>query len=270
MLTKTINKILTKKHSEFVDSITDEEVKKLVKENSIITGGSIVSMLLKEDVNDFDYYFTDKNTCIKVANYYVGKFNNKNNAEIKVTESESGRIKIMVRSSGIALSEGIEDGKNLFLPTCLSSNAITLTDKTQLVIRFYGNAEEIHSNYDFAHATCYWTSKDNKLVLPQLALEKILTRELFYTGSKYPLCSILRTKKFIKRGWTINAGQYVKMALQLNELDLLNQEVLEEQLTGVDSAYFNHAISVIKEKKENDANFKLDSNYLFTVINKIF
>ena len=270
MLTKTINKILVAQHKRFVDSINNDEIKKLVKSNSIITGGSIVSLLLNEEVNDFDYYFTDANTCYKVANYFVQQFNNKNNAEIKVTESDNGRIKIMVRSTGIALDTGVEDGKNLFLPTCLSSNAITLTDKTQLVIRFYGNAEEIHTNYDFAHATCYWTSKDEKLTLPALALEKIITKELFYTGSKYPLCSILRSKKFVKRGWSINAGQYVKMALQLNAMDLLDTEVLEEQLTGVDSAYFNQAISIIKEKQETDANFKLDSAYLFEVINRIF
>lgn len=270
MLIKTINKILTSKHNKFVDSIKDDVVKKLVKENSIITGGSIVSMLLNEEVNDFDYYFADANTCFKVAQYFVDQFNKRNNAEIKVTESENGRIKIMVRSSGIALDDGVEEDKDLFLPTCLSSNAITLSDKVQLVVRFYGDAEQIHTNYDFAHATCYWISKDNNLVLPALALEKIITKELYYTGSKYPLCSILRAKKFIKRGWSINAGQYVKMALQLNEIDLLDANVLEEQLTGVDSAYFNQAISVIKEKQETDANFKLDSQYLFEVINRIF
>ena len=56
MLTKTINKILTAQHKRFVESIKDDVIKKLVKENSIITGGSIVSMLLNEEVNDFDYY----------------------------------------------------------------------------------------------------------------------------------------------------------------------------------------------------------------------
>ena len=56
---KIITKVLTNKHEDFVKSITDESVRKLVKENSIITGGSIVSLLLNEkgciiDINPKD------------------------------------------------------------------------------------------------------------------------------------------------------------------------------------------------------------------------
>lgn len=137
-------------------------------------------------------------------------------------------------------------------------------------MRFYGDAEEIHTNYDFIHATCFWRSKDNYLHLPQQALEAIITRELVYSGSKYPLASIFRAKKFIKRGWNINAGQYLKMVLQLNEMDLHDVNVLEEQLTGVDAAYFHQVISYIKNKQEEDPNFKVDNTYLFEVINRIF
>ena len=66
----------------------------------------------------------------------------------------------------------------------------------------------------------------------------IINKELIYTGSKYPLCSIIRTRKFIERGYHINAGQYVKMAWQLNKLDLNNLDVFKDQLMGVDSFYW--------------------------------
>lgn len=295
MKAKTIKAILTKKHKEFVATIQDKEVRNLIDRNSIITGGSIVSMLLNEKVNDFDYYFTDKNTCEKVAQYFVNQFNEQTGKHVEVESMENGRIRIFVSSAGIAEDEeiisesttefddqGIEDlaldelkevkseEKPKYKPVFLSSNAITLTNKIQLVIRFYGDPEEIHSNYDFVHATCYWTSKDGKLTLPAKALEAILTRELVYQGSKYPLASIMRTKKFVQRGWQINAGQFLKMALQLNEMELTNTNVLEEQLTGVDSAYFSRAIDVIRKRQSEDPEFKLDNGYLFTVINRIF
>ncbi len=60
---RLIKKVLQQKHEDFVLSIKDERVQKLVKENSIITGGCITSMLLNEKVNDFDYYFTDLESC---------------------------------------------------------------------------------------------------------------------------------------------------------------------------------------------------------------
>lgn len=294
MKAKTIKKVLTQKHNQFVESIKDEEVKKLVKKNSIITGGSIVSMLLNEPINDFDYYFTDKDTVMKVANYFVNEFNKAKNYDARVLD-DNGRVKIIVQSEGIAgdpegheIDEDGEESATLFAdeeshvddlkaveepkfkPVFLSTNAISLTGKIQLVMRFYGNADEIHSNYDFVHATCFWRSEDNYLSLPREALEAIITKELVYTGSKYPLCSIFRTKKFIKRGWQINADQYLKMVLQLNEMNLLDVDVLEEQLTGVDAAYFHQVIDFIKRKQEDNPDFKVDNTYLFEVINRIF
>ena len=271
--TKTIKKYLSENFNYFVDSITDEDVRKLVRKNSIITGGSIVSLLLNEKVNDYDIYFTNKETTKKVAEYFVKQFNNINiyNADdIQVKEDEeTGRISIFCRSNGIAIGNNIGKDTTEYVPVFLSTNAITLTNDIQLVLRFYGEPEEIHKNYDFIHATNYWTSKDNKLVLNPKALECILTKELLYNGSKYPLCSIIRTKKFIGRGWTINAGQYVKMALQLNELDLTNPSVLEEQLTGVDSVYFTLFLRWFRENKQNIPD-KDYVPYLTTVIDRIF
>lgn len=291
---KTIKAVLRKKTNEFLESITDPEVKKLLKDNLIISGGCIVSMLRGEKVNDFDYYYTNKETCLAATNYYVAKFNERTGRSVSVKD-EDGRIKIFVKGQGVAGDEtqvpedepttefddmGMEDltlseikeevKTDSYRPIFLSTNAISLSNKVQLITRFYGDAEEIHTNYDFVHCTCYWTSEDNNLVLPASALESIITRELVYIGSKYPLCSIMRAKKFVQRGWQINAGQFVKMALQLNEMDLLDVNILEDQLTGVDSAYFLHVIDIIKEKQENNPDFKLDNNYLFTVINRIF
>jgi len=297
---KTIKSILSKKHNEFINSIDCPVIKDLVKKNSIITGGCIVSMLLNEKVNDFDYYFTDKDTALKVAEYYVKKFNEKTGRNAEVRVDENGRIKVFIRSVGVAHTDewvwpeeteeqqttefddgGNEDkkldelkeetaNKEKHYPVFLSANAISLSGRIQIITRFYGTAEEIHSNYDFTHCTCYWTSGDNELVLPQAALEAILTRELVYSGSKYPLCSIMRSKKFIQRGWHINAGQYLKMALQLNQLDLLDINVLEDQLTGVDSFYFMQVINYLKDRMERDKEFKLDNTYLFEITNRIF
>ena len=122
---------------------------------------------------------------------------------------------------------------------------------------------------DFVHATNYWTY-DTGVVLNQRALESILNKELFYIGSKYPICSLVRTRKFIKRGWQINAGQYVKMSFQISKLNLEDIYVLEDQLVGVDSIYFLNFINSLKQKYMKDKNFVLTQDYLTTVIDKIF
>jgi hypothetical protein len=301
MRAKTIRKILQHKHKEFIASIDDEHVRNLVDRNSIITGGSITSLLLGEKVNDFDYYFTDRKTALAVTNYYVNKFNQAHPyKKVKtVTEDNTGRIRVWVQSQGIASEEDPgnykyyeldpnpanaeefvdlamqvleeeEDQKPRYRPVFMTSNAITLSDKIQLVIRFYGPPEEIHSNYDFAHCTCYWLSSTGELVLPNEALQAILAKELVYKGSKYPIASVIRTRKFIQRGWVINAGQYLKMCMQISELDLKNPAVLEDQLVGVDFAYFRQIINYLRERKERDADFEITAAYITEIVDKIF
>lgn len=289
---KNINAVLCKVHDEFVRSIDDEKVRYAVERNSIITGGCIVSMLTGEQVHDYDYYFTDKETCEAVAKYYAGKFNAAHPGTCARVEKIDGRIKVFIQSKGVAGDDETEpdlpdydpmqtnitpdsDLKNIeekpkYEPVYLTSNAITLRGKIQLVIRFYGEPEEIHKNYDFIHCTNYWLSRDRKTYLNQDALESILSRELFYSGSKYPLCSIIRTRKFITRGWTINAGQYLKMAMQLNELDLTDVKILEDQLVGVDSAYFQMLINALTDRSKNDSAFKINAQYVTAIVDKIF
>ena len=292
MIGKNIKKSLSAKMKDWLKNVDNDDIKKTIMENAIITGGSIVSMLNNEEVNDYDVYFRTQDAVIKITNYYVAKFNenHKNIAEVKVGD-DTGRVSIFIQSAGTASeNNGVTDEseptpfkepsdektnaepelKPKYRPVYLSSNAITLSDKIQIIIRFYGEPKEIHENYDFVHCTCYWTSWNNELCLPSRALEAIINKELYYMGSKYPLCSIIRTRKFINRGYTINAGQYLKMALQLTHLDLLNVDTLEDQLMGVDSAYFAAAIRSIKERQTSEPEWKLDEGYLFEIINRIF
>jgi hypothetical protein len=166
--------------------------------------------------------------------------------------------------------EEIDKEKGKYRPVYMSSNAITLSDKVQLVVRFFGDPDEIHKNYDFIHCCNYWTSDDNKLVLHPGALESLLSKHLQYQGSLYPLCSVIRTRKFLKQGWYINAGQYLKMCFQISELNLSNINVLEEQLVGVDAAYFIQVIEYCKKKQEENPEFQVTAPYLVSIIDKIF
>lgn len=383
---KTINKILTGKFIAWSKSIEDEATRKAVEQNSIITGGSITSMLLGEQINDFDVYFRNAETAHLVAQYYVKKllenpppsFKGDENHKVEIYAKlepaiEAGkhahrifsgvvkgpqpaRVRIVVKSAGIANGqakqadyqyfEGIRDGAaqaaatdayvdnamgitaedfaegQITDPTeptdapevrhpngpssyreaveelddqpsetllegevkpdksgtrpkyrvlFVTSNAITLSDSMQLILRFQGEAETIHENFDFVHATNYWTSWDKKLTLRPEALECTLSRELRYVGSKYPVCSVIRLRKFLTRGWTVNAGQIVKMAYQVSKLNMNDARVLEDQLVGVDSAYFSQVIGKLREKVDDKGDpVPVDGTYLMTLIDKIF
>lgn len=316
MKTKTIKQVIRAKVDAWLASIEDEAVSQIARGNAIVTGGCIASMLLKEPVNDFDVYFRTREAAIAVAKYYVARFQPENRngiaCAIYVDTDKADRVRIVVKSAGIASEEGAAspyeyfearpegeaaeyigevmddpgdiqdahdelreatrsdapptDARPRYRPVFLSTNAITLSDRVQIVLRFFGEPDAIHENYDFVHCTNYWTSWDSNLVLRQRALEALLARELVYVGSRYPVCSVIRLRKFIKRGWTINAGQILKILMQVSALDLTNVEVLRDQLTGVDCAYFTE---VIAKLKENDPQ-KVNAAYLIEIIDRMF
>lgn len=318
MKAKSIKSAIRAKINKWLESITDDKVRKLAEDNTIVTGGCIVSFLTQQKINDYDVYFRNKETARAVAEYYVDRFKQNpppkfkdSGREVRIwVEDKDDHLAVVVKSQGIASENGNDDyeyfearpdeqgeefvanvtdnvtkadevpfdvvedpnGKGAYRPIFLSGNAITLSGHVQLVLRFIGEPEQIHTYYDFVHCTCYWKSWDGELVLPQAALEAIITKELRYVGSKYPLCSIIRIRKFTSRGWTINAGQILKMVMQLQDLDLKNIEVLQDQLTGVDAAYFMQVINRLKKKQEEDGTEgqSIDSTYLISIIDKLF
>ena len=77
---------------------------------------------------------------------------------------------------------------------------------------------------------------------------------------------MFRLRKFIRRGWTITAGEMFKIAYDISKLNLDDVEILEDQLTGVDAAYFHEVISILKNNKDRDIN----RAYLFELIARIF
>lgn len=304
---KSIIKQLNDKIEDWIDSIEDPEVQKLVKKDTIVTGGSIASMLLGEKVNDYDVYFRTKETTKKVAEYYVSKYNQLNDITVKegvtpfapyVTEDSvknckgetEERILIYIKSAGVAGTQDMEydyfesreDGAaeeyvesvipdetnetDPYKPVFLSQNAITLSGKMQIIIRFYGEPDDIHSNYDFVHAMNYYDHGQNHLELKLEALESLMSRTLVYKGSLYPICSIWRAKKFINRGWRISAGQLLKIMWQISELDLNDYEVVKEQLIGCDAAYCHQLTEALKSVDMA----KVDSTYIGVLIDRIF
>ena len=157
---------------------------------------------------------------------------------------------------------------NKYFPVFFSSNAITLKGKIQLIFRFYGEPETIHENFDFIHCTNYYDCSKRKLVLNNKALESILTKQLYYNNSVFPVSTLFRIRKFMKRGFNISAGEIFKIAYHVSKLDLDDVAVLEEQLAGVDSAYFQSFLAKIKRIKANGKD--LTDTVIGNLIDKIF
>lgn len=286
MQTKTIQKNIENKMNEWLETITDEKLRKEIRQNILVSGGCIASMFLGEDLNDYDVYLQNQDVLANLAKYYtkdianIRIFNGKEKdillKEIRIDENifsiaisnlRMGQIKLFFNnlSGGMRINENIEIKEKEYVPLYFSSNCISLSNKIQIVLRFNGDATTIHKNYDFVHATNYYTFKDG-LVTNKDALESLLTKQLKYQGSLYSLTSILRMKKFVKRNWNINAGEVLKIMFQISELDLHDLNVLEDQLIGIDVAYFSKVIEILRNVKIET----ITSTYLGEIIDRVF
>lgn len=277
----------------WLTTITDTRLREDTKKSLLVSGGCIASMFDSKDVNDFDVYIQDMNVLLRLAEYYCpgkvldGRKKDKYIQErypdydpenptfmdtdeeyasmtfVRINNLKPDQVKLDIDSAGVRKDRPETEGT--YSVVFLSQNAISLSDKLQIVLRFSGTPEQIHKNFDFVHATNYYTFDDG-LVTNIAALESIITKELRYQGSLYPLTSIVRMKKFLLRNWKINAGEIVKILFQVSLLDLRNVHVLEEQLIGVDIAYFGKLIEILQGVSKD----KMSSSYFNKIVDRVF
>lgn len=260
MIEYSIRKTIRKKLDDWFKTINDESLVEDLKNNVMVTGGAITSLIMNEDVNDYDVYIENKEVLERLCMYYT------EDLDFELTD-KYGEDRVYLYRTYDGVSYFWNNKDKAYAPLVVSSNAITLTSDIQIVCRFFGTPEEIHSNYDFEHCKGIYTYKDDKVHISKEVYECTINKNLRYTGSKYPLASLIRTRKFIKRGYKINAGQYVKMALQLQDFNLKDPEVLSDQLCGVDLFLFEMIINQIKQLQED--NSIKESDYIQNVINII-
>lgn len=184
MKAKQIEKLLAGVMFNFLDSIKESEVQRIIGINSYITGGCIPSMLMDEWVNDYDIYFNAGKKDIQTIKEYF---------EYKHPSNKDDKYHVKL----------------------ITDNAINLSDKIQLITRFTGTPEKVTNNFDWQHIKSYYSVHDQKLYLKDDVYRLIVEKELVYTGSEYPLSSLLRLKKYLKKGWNVSTTTMVHIALDI-------------------------------------------------------
>jgi hypothetical protein len=306
VIDKSIKTAASIKISKWISHLP-KELKSAVRRDVILCGGAIASMKMNTKVNDYDLYFRTKSTAIAVLRYYIDQLSNVNKPAITVVErvvtnidgESEDRIYARIVSDGIYKADSSQEIR-FFKPDkkdkpvdmidpitmekmsavperkkksgpevkVITDNAVTLTDGIQLITRFVGEPSQIMKNFDFAHAACSYDYANDILDIPVIALNAMLDMRLVYTGSLYPVASVFRTRKFISRGFSVSAGEYLKMIWQINSIDLSEIDTLKEQLMGVDTAYMYQLVDALTlAYKEGDT---VDSAYVMQKIDDIF
>lgn len=235
-----------------------------------LAGGAIHSIITNDVVNDYDIYFTN----VKALNAYMKFLERKYDDFVwdpryiyRKDGDKTGKVQSFLTFEeredlvfqGVNNVAYIENSDDFYS----SENAITFPDGYQVIFRFVGEPETIVNNFDFAHCTGYIKLEKDidapvNFVLPELMKKTILGKQLVVQGTKYPLDSLVRMKKYISRGYTIDAVETMKLAFAVNKLDLNDMIVLRDQMIGIDAHYLRKMVSMIDDMINDGDKFVCD------------
>ena len=251
---------------ELLQDVIPSQIHAVPKSYAILTGGAIPSWLQGETPKDYDIFFTNINTLKKVMSRYAPILSKLLQYEVGIVEYIDTRALPAVRFNiqGLKVipdNERIIEGTkvnhtNYYRVKSVSANAISFYNGIQIVTRFYGDAKQIHSTFDFEHLKNYY--QDGHLHMDVATTLLAVDKKLVYTGSHYPIAAMFRTLKLQKRGYHISRNQLVKIMLDIAGLNLTNPEVLEDQLGGVYIAGANDMSLPSKPNWMNDAEYVIN------------
>jgi hypothetical protein len=190
----------------------------------MVCGGTVLSIITNQHVNDLDFYMKDASRKQEIESYFEKVF-----------------------------------GKPVFV----SGNAVTYQRKgkkksytVQLISRFSGDAFNIFDTFDFTITQGAYDFNDKLFYFGDRFFQDVSKRRLVYSGSsKYPICALYRTKKYQERGYYLPGSTAMHIALSIVQLKIKNYGELKEQLMGVDTMYLQNLLSFKDENSQNPVDY---------------
>jgi len=147
----------------------------------------------------------------------------------------------------IVLENLKENGWNIGFQTDRATSMVKNGRLVQLISIVYGDPSHVIELFDFtvcSAAVILYTenSRENeeifagKIFLHDDFMEHLAGRVLVYTGSQYPLSSLKRAFKYVKRGYNICDESIIALAESVSNSNIFSSSVeeLEEHIMGMD------------------------------------
>lgn len=225
MKSKLIKSKLNLVIQDWISSLDDTDLQTSINtQGAFIAGGALASLFLEEDPKDYDIYLPSIELRNKVMEYYC------DDNDVDTFTNNKGETSLLHPDGYHLFPNAVKGSPQV---QAITKNAITLANGKQIIVRYYGLPTQVLKEFDFAHTKNAYCYPSGDLILKSEALECLLTKELRYVETKYPVAAFVRSQKFIHRGFTMGMADTFKMIAQINGLDLTNKEILQDQLLGV-------------------------------------
>ena len=187
----------------------EEAIKGLRSCNAIIAGGAITALFTGQKIRDWDIYFRNEKDCAQAQTWF-------------------GLNGTLANQTDTSMSYKLGKQEKPY----------------QLIIlpELFGDPKTIFGYYDFTVCmAAYQFTEDGKeegFIFGDDFFKHIGQRRLvFHTGTMFPICSMLRVMKYIKKGFFITGMEILKIGLSIHSLKMDTYADLRRQLQGIDTAF---------------------------------
>lgn len=209
----------TKREEYLLKKYLGEEAMKGLRQcSAIIAGGAITALFTGNKIRDWDIYFRNAEDCAKAVTWFGI------NGEL-VNETDT--------SKSFRLGKQEKPYQLIVLPA------------------LFGDPATIFTYYDFTVCMGAYQftpdGQDEGFVFGADYFKHIGQRRLvFHTGTMFPICSMLRVMKYIKKGFFITGMELLKIGLSIHALEIETYADLRVQLQGIDTAFLSELTTQMK------------------------
>src|SRR4030043_315196 len=121
--------------------------------------------------------------------------------------------------------------------------------RIQFIRTYFGLPSEVIGMFDFTICMAAYDPQKKEITLGEDFLYHLSQKTLsFNIKTEYPISSLWRVRKYLKRDFTLPAIECIKIALAINDLQIETYKDLKKQLDGIDTLFLKEVTDAMIEK----------------------
>lgn len=215
----------------------DRELIDLFKQHDVLLcGGALTSVFSSARIRDWDLYFTSRDAAVAVREEFI-----KNGKECSSTDL-ARTYTWKKKKRPFQLIEGVG-----YFPDDTDGDASL------------AYAKKVFDHYDYTICMGGYSFKHDAFFFDDLFFKHLAQRRLVFNHkTDFPLCSLVRAAKYVKRGYTISGVEQLKLALTVNNLSIKTYKSLRDQMLGIDTMFLTPLTDLFKSPGMAERPHQLD------------
>ena len=194
-----------------IKQMLGNDVYDMLKETKcVLAGGAITSLFTNREINDFDLYFTSKESLSQVFAQAFGV------SEDEFLQPYDLIVKFATKRSMLCIDKSGQQ-------------------KLQLIhYKIHDNIESIFQSFDFEHVMGAFDFATEEFVLHENFMKANAQRLIqFNPSTDFPITSMMRVQKYKERGYTISKAQMLRIAFTIANKEYVSWEDVKSEISGL-------------------------------------